>query len=74
MKKLNIELTAYEALTLLKFLTEFKKEMEGIKKLTHLKNCVETFESEVKKKIPLDVMDEVIAELTVNQEFGLEPS
>jgi hypothetical protein len=74
MSKIKIELTPYEALSILSFLEEFKEDFEQRTECEALRNCITSFRDQVYAKISMSDMDDVIAENEVMKLVGKAPS
>ncbi len=72
--KVTLELTPYNAMTILKFLREFVNEdLVDDYQFTAIKEAVAEYEKQIYKKITLTMLDEVDKENAVNQLIGKSP-
>lgn len=73
-KKINIELTPYNAVAILSFLREyFNEETEGDYQFKAMQDATAQYEQEIYAKLSPDLLDDAMQENEVNRLIGKWP-
>lgn len=73
MEKIKIELTAYEALSLVAFLHEFEEDFKN-PECESIRGCIKVYTDQVYEKVSISQIEDALAENAVMKLVGKAPS